>query len=160
MQTCTNQTISWLECSWNTFGARTNHGQTWTYKTHHNSDLEEATTFPFIVFSMPNHRTCTQMSFCPKLGVPKFLKLELLQLSRPITSWANLLLKWSLKQSCSPHQELSKDTWYVICTQVNQGNSQLLVFGSQILVFGIWLPTLFLAPTYILSTQMAHASLF
>ncbi len=29
-QTCTNQTTNWLMHSWNTFGARMNHGQTWT----------------------------------------------------------------------------------------------------------------------------------
>jgi hypothetical protein len=36
--------------SWNTFGARMNHRQTRTHKTHHNPNLGEATTIPFIVF--------------------------------------------------------------------------------------------------------------
>jgi hypothetical protein len=38
--------------SWSTFGARMNHKQTQTHKTHHSSNLGEATTFPFIIFSM------------------------------------------------------------------------------------------------------------
>ncbi len=83
--TCTNQTTSWLVHNWSIFGARTNHGQTHTnhgqthtnhgqmrtnhgqtrtHKTHHGPDLGEAITFPLIVFSVPGHRTCTQMSFC------------------------------------------------------------------------------------------------
>ncbi len=59
--------------SLNTFGAQTSHVQTQTHKTHHGLDLE-TTTFPFILFFMPGHGACTQMSFCfetPKLGVPK-----------------------------------------------------------------------------------------
>jgi len=47
------------------FGARTNHGQTWTYKTHRDPDLGEATTFPLIIYFVPDHGTNTQMSFCP-----------------------------------------------------------------------------------------------
>jgi len=61
--------------NWSTFGARTNHEQTQTYKIHHNFDLGEATTFPFIVFYVPSLGACTQMSFClriPKLGILKF----------------------------------------------------------------------------------------
>jgi len=48
-----------------------NHGQTQTHKTHHNPNLQEATTFPPIVFSMFGHGANTQMSFRPKT-----LKLE------------------------------------------------------------------------------------
>jgi len=57
--------------SWNTFGAQMNHGHTRTHKTHHSPDLEEAITFPLIVFSMPGHGAYTQMSFCP--GIPKLV---------------------------------------------------------------------------------------
>jgi hypothetical protein len=92
-RTYKNQTISWLVHNWTTFGAWTSHGQTWTHKTHHGSNLGEATTFPLIVFSMPSHEASTQMSFCPetcKLGVPKFSKLGLLQLWKLITSFSNL----------------------------------------------------------------------
>jgi hypothetical protein len=60
---------SWLMRSWNTFGARTSHEQTWTHKTHHGPDLGEAITFPLIVFFVPSHGVSTQMSFC--LGTPK-----------------------------------------------------------------------------------------
>jgi hypothetical protein len=75
--TWANQTISWLVLSLSTFGAwtnqwqtRTNHGQTWTHKTHHGPNLGEATTFPFIVHYVPGHRANTQMSFC--CGTPKW----------------------------------------------------------------------------------------
>jgi len=68
--------------SWNIFDAQTNHEQTRIHKTHHSSDLGEATTFPLIVvFFMLGHGTYTHMSFClktPKLGVSKFSKLGLL----------------------------------------------------------------------------------
>jgi hypothetical protein len=52
---------------YNTFGAWMNHRHTQTHKIHHGLDLEEANTFHVIVFSMTNHRGCTQMSFFPKL---------------------------------------------------------------------------------------------
>ncbi len=65
-----NQTTSWLVHSWNTFGARMSHGQTRTHKTHHNPDLGEATTFPFIIYVVVGHRTSIQMAFC--LGTPKW----------------------------------------------------------------------------------------
>jgi len=62
--------------SWNTFGARTNHGQIQIHKTHHGSDLGEATTFPLIIYFVPGHGTSTQMSFCqiPKVGTPTTLE--------------------------------------------------------------------------------------
>jgi hypothetical protein len=46
------------------FGARTNHGQPRTNKTHHGSDLGEATTFPLMIYFVHGHKTSTQMSFC------------------------------------------------------------------------------------------------
>jgi hypothetical protein len=61
----TNQTTSWLVHSLNIFGARTNHGHTWTHKTHHGLNLGEATTFPLIVYFVPSHGISTQMAFCP-----------------------------------------------------------------------------------------------
>jgi hypothetical protein len=64
---CTNQTTSWLVHSLGIFGARTNHGQTWTHKTHHGPDLGEATTFPIIVFSMPLHGATSKWHFVPGL---------------------------------------------------------------------------------------------
>ncbi len=121
--------------NWSTFGARTNHRQTRTHKIRHNLDLREATTFPHIVLFVLGHDACTQMSFCfgtPNLGVPKFLKLGLLWLWRPITFYVDLQLRWSLKKSCSPRQELSNIMWHGTCTQVNQGDSCILVIGTQI----------------------------
>jgi len=81
----------------------------------------EATTFPFIIYSVPSHKTSTQMSFC--LGTPKW---------RPITLCANLRLRWGLKQSCSSHWELFKGMWHITYTQGNQGDPWLLVVMSQI----------------------------
>jgi hypothetical protein len=57
-----------------TFGAWTNHEQTQTHKTHRGLDLEEATTFSLIVFSVLGHKAITQMSFCPKIGTPMTLE--------------------------------------------------------------------------------------
>jgi hypothetical protein len=67
-----------------------------------------------------------------QVGIPKFPKLGLLQFWRPITLCANLRLSWDLKQICNPCRDLSKDIWHATCTQVNQGNSRLLVVGNQI----------------------------
>jgi hypothetical protein len=64
-----NQPTSWLVQCWNTFGARTNHGQPRTHKTHHGPDSGEATTFPHIVYFAPLHKAHIQMVFCP--GTPK-----------------------------------------------------------------------------------------
>jgi hypothetical protein len=63
-QTSTNQTISRLVRNWSFFGAWTSHGKIRIHKTHHGSDLGEATTFPFIVYSVPSHGTSIQMAFC------------------------------------------------------------------------------------------------
>jgi hypothetical protein len=68
--TCTNQTTNWLVYNQNIFGARTNHRQTQTHKIHHGPDLGEATTFPLIVYDVPDHGTSTQMSFF--LKTPKW----------------------------------------------------------------------------------------
>jgi hypothetical protein len=43
-----------------------------------------------------------------------------------------LQLRWGLKQSCSPCQKLSNGMWHDTYTQRNQGDSRLLVVGSQI----------------------------
>ncbi len=121
--------------SWNIFGAWMNHEQTRTHKTHHSPNLREATTFPLIVFYVLGHGACTQMSFflgTPNLGVPKFLKLELLQLWKPIMLFINLQLKWGLKKSFSLCLKLSNDMWHATCTKVNWGNSLLLMVRSQI----------------------------
>jgi len=66
-RTCTKPNTRWLVHSWSTFGAGTSHGQIRTHKTYHGLDLEEATTFPFMVYFLPLHKTHIQMTFCPRL---------------------------------------------------------------------------------------------
>jgi len=63
--------------SWKTFGAMTNHEQTQTHKTHHGTDLEEATTFPLIVYYVVAHEAHMQMAFCPGTpsGSPEIAKV-------------------------------------------------------------------------------------
>jgi hypothetical protein len=103
--TCTNQTTSWLVCSWNTFGAWMNHMHTRTHKTHHGPDLTKATTFSLIVLFVINHGGYMRMSFCletPKLGILKFLKLRFFKFWKPITFCICFQLKRGLKQNCSP----------------------------------------------------------
>ncbi len=60
-----------------TFGAKMNHEQTRTHKTHHSPDLGEATTFPHIVYFVPLHNAHIQMAFgspkIPKVGTPAAL---------------------------------------------------------------------------------------
>jgi hypothetical protein len=41
--------------SWSIFGAKTSHEQTRIHKTHDDSYLREATTFPLIVYYVPFH---------------------------------------------------------------------------------------------------------
>jgi len=66
------------------------------------------------------------------VGVPKSCQMGLPRLWSLITLRANLWSKYSLKQSCSFHQELSNRMWHVPCSQVNRVDSRLLVVGSQI----------------------------
>jgi len=120
--------------NWSTFTARTNHGQIQTHKTHHGPNLGEVTTFPLIVYFVPSHGTSTQMSFCPK--TPKWKSRNSHNWDSrdfgPIALRAYLWLRWGLKKSCSPCQELSNDMSHVTCTQGNQGDSWLLMVESQI----------------------------
>jgi hypothetical protein len=69
---CTNQTTRWLVHCLSTFGVRKSHGQPWTHKTHHDLDLGEATTFPFIVYSAALHGGHIQMAFSNTNGIPTF----------------------------------------------------------------------------------------
>jgi hypothetical protein len=129
--------------NWNTFGARTSHEQTRTHKTHHGLDLGEATTFPFIVYFVHGHGANIQMSLCPRTPkweswVPKFPKLGLLRFWGPITLSIDLWLRWHMKKSCSPCQELSKVCRMPPTRKEIGAISWLLVVGSQIanLTFG------------------------
>jgi hypothetical protein len=63
---------------WSTFASRMNHWHIQTHKTHHGPNMGEATTFPFIIFSVISQGNYIHMSFCPrtpKLEVSKFPKL-------------------------------------------------------------------------------------
>ncbi len=82
----------WLVHSWNTFGAKMSHEQTRTHKSHHSSDLGEATTFPLIVYFAPLHGGHIQMVFFPS-GSPEIPQLGLPRLWGPITLRANLQLQ-------------------------------------------------------------------
>jgi hypothetical protein len=145
-----NQTTSWLVHYWSTFGAKTSHGQTRIHKTHHGSNLREATTFPLIIYYVPFHKAHIQMAFCletPKweswssqnwdsqVGVSKFPKLRLPWLYGAITLCADLQSRWGLKQSCSPCREFSNNMLHATCTQGNRGDFLLLVVESQVWQF-------------------------
>ncbi len=60
----------------------------------------------------------------PRVGTPATLG--------PITLCVDLWLRWDLKESCSPHRELSSDMSHATCTRGNQVNSQLLMLRHQI----------------------------
>jgi hypothetical protein len=66
--------------SYTIFGARTKHKKTQPHKTHHGFDLEEATTFPLIVFFVPSHRLAPKCHFVPGLPSwnPEILEIETL----------------------------------------------------------------------------------
>jgi hypothetical protein len=68
-QICIQPTPSWLVHILEHLGVKINHGRLWTHKTHHGSDLGEATTFPYIVFSAPLHGTYIRIALYP--GTPK-----------------------------------------------------------------------------------------
>ncbi len=121
--------------NYNTFGAWTSHRHTWIQKTHHDSNLKEATTFLLIVFFVISHKGYIQMSFClrtPKLWIPKLPKLGLSAFWKAITSCADLWLRWGLKQSCSFRQEIFNDMWHDTFKHLFQGHSWLLMAWSQI----------------------------
>ncbi len=66
------------------------------------------------------------------MRVPKFQQLGLPQLWGRITLRENLRLKWGLKQSCNPFQELSNSMLHATYKKGNWGDSWLLVVGNQI----------------------------
>ncbi len=70
------------------------------------------------------------LSLDSQVGVPKFSQLGLLRLWGPIILRADLQL--SLKQSCSPHRELSNGMLHATCTWGNWSDSRLLMVENQI----------------------------
>ncbi len=67
-----------------------------------------------------------------QVEVPKLSKLGLLWLWGPITLFANLQLRWGLKQSYSPCRDLFNNMSHATCTQGNWVDSWLLMVESQI----------------------------
>jgi hypothetical protein len=72
------------------------------------------------------------MSFCPK--TPKWeswnsQNWNFHNFGEIITLCAYLRLRWGLKQSCNPLQELSNGMWQATYMQRNQGDSPFLVVG-------------------------------
>jgi hypothetical protein len=66
------------------------------------------------------------------VGVLKSHQLGLPRLWIPITLWANLGSRCSLKQSCSSRRELYNGMSRVVWRQVNRVDSRLFLVGSQI----------------------------
>jgi hypothetical protein len=78
------------------------------------------------------------MAFCP--GTPKWKSRNSPQSGFPqlwgrITSCADLLLRWGVKQSYSPYWKFSNGMLHIVYTLGNQIDSGLLVVGSQIVNF-------------------------
>jgi hypothetical protein len=118
-----------------TFGVRTSHKQPRTHKTHHGLKFGEATTFPFIVFSATLHmgpHPNDILSWDSQVGISKFPQPRLPQLWGRITSRVDFRLWWSLKQSCSPHRELSNGMFHTAYMRGPCINSWLLMVRSQI----------------------------
>jgi hypothetical protein len=72
------------------------------------------------------------LSWDSQIKVPRFPKLRLLWLWKPIILCADLRLRWGLKKSYSPHRELFNSMLHATFTQVNQSDFLLLVVESQI----------------------------
>jgi hypothetical protein len=74
------------------------------------------------------------MAFCPaasQVRVPEFQKLGLSQLCKAITLCVDLRSRWGLKQCCSLSRKIFNGMSHATCTQGIQGDSQLLMVGSQ-----------------------------
>jgi hypothetical protein len=78
------------------------------------------------------------LSWDSQMRISKLPKLGLSQLWGPITLRADLRLRWGVKQSCSPHQDLFNGMSHVTYKEGNRVDSWLLMVESQIvnLTFG------------------------
>ncbi len=112
--------------------------QTWTHKTHHNSDLEEAITFRLIIYSMPNHGNKTHVSELPS-GSPEIPKVEIFATLGAHNFVCRPLIEMRSKEKYNLHQKLSNDKLHTTRMQRNWGGFGFLVAGSQIenLTFGL-----------------------
>jgi hypothetical protein len=72
------------------------------------------------------------LSWDSQVGVPKLPKLGFPRLWGAIILHVNLRLRWSPKQSCSPHREFSNTMLHIIYTHINWVDSWLLMVMNQI----------------------------
>ncbi len=137
--------------------------KSWAYMDSQNSpqpELEGSHHLPpYIILCVWSQRLHPNIIFLktPKSRVSKFPKLGFPPLWMPITSCANLQLRWGLKKSYNLHQYFSNYMWHASFTHVIQGDSWLLMVKSQI---DILIPNLLLTITCVLSTQMDCACPF
>jgi len=96
------------------------------------------------------------LSWDSQVGIPKFSKLGFLQLWKPITLRANLRLRWNLKQSCIPCQELSNGMWHHLHAR-ESGRFPTFSGWESNCQFDFRL--FFLAITYVLSTPNGSCEL-
>ncbi len=120
--------------SFNIFGARTNHGQPRTHKTHHGLDFGGSNHLPpyniLCAFSWGPHPNGILFRDS-QVGVPEFPQLGLSQLCGPVILRVDLWLQWGEKKSCSPSRELFNGMLHVTCTWGNVVDSWLLMASSQ-----------------------------
>jgi hypothetical protein len=104
---------------------------TWTHKTHHDTNLGEATTFLFIVLFVTNHMGCTQISFFPGLPSWESWNFEIGILA--ILEAHNFLCKTFIEVRSKAKLYLSLRTFqrYVACHLHPCNLRQFLTFSGQ-----------------------------
>jgi hypothetical protein len=128
----TNHT-KWLVHSWSTFGARTSHGQ------HGHTRLTTARTWgshhlpPYSTLCSSRRRWHPNGYFSrdSRVGVPKLSRVGVPGLWTPISLDCRVRSQRDLKQSCSPHQDLSNAVSHSQIGCREEVDSRLLVVGSQ-----------------------------
>ncbi len=116
-----------------TFGAKTSHGQTNSQDSPW-PGLGGSHHLPLynILYASPRSPHPNGiLSRDSQVRILKLPKLGLLRLWGPITSRADLRLKWGLNQNFSFLQELFNDMLHATCTQRYWVDSRLLVVASQ-----------------------------
>jgi len=110
-----------VSACWNTFGARTSHGQTRTHKTHHGPDLGEATTFPLMYILYLSTRPTSKWHFVPGLpsGNPKIPKIGTLTTLRAHNFVYRPPIDMRFKEKFYPSSRSFNDMLHATCTQGN-----------------------------------------
>ncbi len=127
LESVSNQPTRWLILCWNTFGARTSHGQLQTHKTSHHLP-----PYSILCTSPRGLHPNGFLSRDSRRGVLKLLRLELPPLCGAITSCSNLQSGRGLKQSCSSCQGLSNSVSHTTCMHETRVDSRHFMVGSQI----------------------------